>query len=339
MIGVAPQRAGWARAATLSLLIHAAAAGALIWQPDWRPTQPPAPPGQMRLELSVPTPHPQSEAPILSPVSTPLLTPSEPGTARPGISDTASILPLQGDAILHPQPVATAPAGDPAPRPDAFRTPEARDMGSDAPAADPRLGELFNRIRAQLAQSCLLALPALLEGERIQLGILAADDRRIAQLMRDLTAGLDSPVSESAVLLDRRQCPALDFARLDPRYPLPGLGLQIESQEVASGDNLRGQISGGAGLDNSLLLIDDNGVVHDLRRFQLASAGVTRFDVPLARSGPARDTHQLLLAIASPARPQAIAANAGHSAEDFFARLAREIGPDTRIGIASLYLR
>ena len=339
MIGIAPARAGWARAAALSVLIHAAVTAAPIWQPGWNRAQSPQAPVQMRLDLSALTPHSGSEAPILSSVSTPLLTPAEAEPARPDMPDipgTAVIQPLEPDAILRSHPIATAaPGGSAGPEAAAPQTPAT----DPSVPADPRLTELFQRIRAQLAQSCLLALPAVLEGEHIQLGILAADDRRIADLMRELTAGLDSPVSENAVLLDRRQCPALDFARLDPRYPLPGLGLQIESQDVVSGGNLRGQISGGGGLDNSLLLIDDNGVVHDLRRFQLASAGVTRFDVPLARSGPARDTHQLLLAIASPSRPPAIAANAGRSAQDFFARLARDIGPDMRIGITSLYLR
>src|SRR5690606_38308473 len=118
---------------------------------------------------------------------------------------------------------------------------------SDAADTDPRLVELFDRIRSLLTQPCLLALPALREDKQIQLGVLAASDREISQLMDRLTSGLTTQVTEAAVLLDQRQCPGLAFARRDPRYPVLGLVIQLESQDVASGASLQGQISGGTG--------------------------------------------------------------------------------------------
>ena len=88
--------------------------------------------------------------------------------------------------------------------------------------------------------------------------------------------------------------------------------------------------------------MDDRDTKGDLYEYMLgkiASAGQTHFDVPLARSGPARDTHQLVMAIASPSRPRAVNAHAGELAEDFFDRLASEMAADTRIGIGSVYVR
>lgn len=343
MIGAPQARLGWAQAAALSLLLHGAAAAALVWQPDWHRADPiPDAPAQLQLDLSA-LAATQPDAPTLTPVTTPelgpdpaseTLTPESPASEAPANDATELLTPLLTDpplALVNTLPEAGG-AGAAQPAPD----PEPAESGGPA---DPRIAELFDRIRGRLSESCLLALPALLGEDQIQLGVLAADDRQIAGLMRELTRGLETEITEAAVLLDRRQCPALDFARRDPRYPVLGLGLQLEAQDIASGGNLRGRISGGAGLYTTLLLIDDNGVVHDLRRFQIASAGVTRFDVPLARSGAARDTHQLVLAIASPARPETVGTHAGELAEDFFDQLARDIAADARIGIGSVYVR
>ncbi|WP_148043643.1 hypothetical protein [Paracoccus methylarcula] len=211
-------------------------------------------------------------------------------------------------------------------------------MGGTAPT-DPRLVELFDRIRSLLTEPCLLALPALRGDDAIQLGVLAANDRKISRLMDDLTKGLATEVTEAAVLLDRRQCPGLAFARQDPLYPVFGLGIQLESQQVASGASLRGQISGGTGWYNTLLLIDDNGVVHDLRRFLIRSADRIRFDAPVARAGAARDTHQLIVAVATPRRPETVSRLSGQLAEPFFEALGREIGEDAMVGVSSVYIR
>ncbi len=337
MIGAAPARLGWAQAVALSLLLHGAGTAALVWRPDWqRGDAAPGAPVRLELDLSALTSATRPEAPTLTPVTaadaaSETLTPAQPAPVSPDIG-AELLTPLLSQPSL---PLVDSLS----PRPGAApQTPEA--PLPDSGPADPRIAELFDRIRGRLGESCLLALPALLGEDQIQLGVLAADDRRISGLLRELTQGLETEITESAVLLDPRQCPALDFVRRDPRYPLPGLGLQIEAQDIASGGNLRGRISGAAGLYTTLLLIDDNGVVHDLRRFQIASAGTTQFEVPLARSGGARDTHQLVLAIASPFRPETVATHAGELAEAFFARLSREAATaDTRIGIGSVYVR
>ena len=340
MIGASQAQRGWAAAGALSVLLHGAAAVALVWQPQW-PWPAPARDQPVSLQLDLTSlPTAAVDAPTLTPVETavadatggetlaPVSQPDQPAPDSPSavLSPLLSDPPLATVQTLPDMPGDIA-AGGPGPAPQ------------DSAPADPRISQLFDRIRGRLSESCLLALPAMLGEDQIQLGVLAADDRRISGLMDELTQDLDAQIVESAVLLDRRQCPALDFARRDPRYPVLGLGLQLDSQDVASGGNLRGSVAGAAGMYTTLLLIDDNGVVHDMRRFQIASVGQTHFDVPLARSGPARDTHQLVMAIASPSRPRAVNAHAGELAEDFFDRLASEMAADTRIGIGSVYVR
>ncbi|SEH58242.1 hypothetical protein SAMN04488075_0193 [Paracoccus alkenifer] len=348
MIGAAPARPGWAQALAVSLLLHGAGGAAVVWRPDWqRHEAAPGAPVRLELDLSALNPTARPDAPTLTPVTaadagseTLAPVPPAPVPPAPVSPDLGAALPTP---LLPDIPLVDSRAASEsstAPAPDAPETAPAPDAAPGTAPTDPRLAELFDRIRGRLGESCLLALPALLGEDQIQLGVLAADDRRVAGLMRELTRGLDTGIVEAAVLLDPRQCPALDFIRRDPRYPLPGLGLQIETPDIASGDSLRGRLSGTAGLYTTLLLVDDNGVVHDLRRFQIAAAGATRFEVPLARSGGARDTHQLVLAIASAVRPDTVATHAGETAAEFFDRLSRDPATaDARLGIGSIYVR
>ena len=336
MIGRASTRLGWTQATALSLLLHGAGIATVVGWPEWqRSTPAPETSARLELDLSALTTTTQPEAPTLTPVTateTPSesLPPAQPVSVStpPGTELFIPLLPDPKLTLVDPLPLMDGPA-----------LPETAASGGVTPAS-PGMAELLDRIRGRLDETCLLALPALRDDDQIHLGVLAADDRRVSGLLRELTQGLGAEVTETAVLLDRRQCPALDFIRRDPRYPLPGLGLQIETQDIASGGNLRGRILGAGGAYTTLLLIDDNGVVHDLRRFQIASVGTTQFEVPLARTGGARDTHQLLLAIASPLRPDTISTHEGDLAEVFFDRLSRDRATaDARFGIGSVYVR
>ena len=326
---------GWVIATAISVSVHAAAAGALVWQPSWQwnwQEPPPTPPAEIQLTaLSLPGHDPEGE--VLSPVTSAVPAPElGPETAQPPqeqLDPGPQSAPLLQNTAL---PMASGGVAPPPPLPE-VAAPE------DAAETDPRLVELFQRIKTNLTDSCLLALPALAQDGQIRLNLLAADDGPVPTLLRDLTQGLETEVTGQAMLLDPRQCPALAFARRDPRYPVFPLAVQLQSQDVAAGDSLRGTITGGAGRYVTLLMIDDNGATHDLRRFLINSGGRISFDVPVARDGQARDTHQLILAVATAARPSTISNASGDLAQDFFDQLAREIGTDGLIGVASAYIR
>lgn len=335
MIGAKPQKGLWSLAGTLSLALHVVVLTAVIWRPSF-PFSADAPPAAMQIDVSALQAAPDISAPVLTTEATPgpdlamvqpAASPPQPAVEQPQI--LTSLLEQPRDLRApHPKAESTQP-----PAPD---TPPGPDHQAEA---DPRLVELFQRIRNQLTQPCLLALPVLRGQDELELGVLAASDRQISALMRDLTAGLSTPVTQAAALIDQRQCPAISFARNDARYPVLGLGFQLEAQDIASGSALRGRISGSAGHYTTLLLIDDNGTVHDLRRFLMSSAGTTSFDIPVARMGAARDTNQILLALATPGRPQTVTRRAGELADPFFTALQAELGPETLIGITSIYVR
>lgn len=336
MIGARSWGRGWLIASGLSVMLHSAAVAALIWQPDRPAARPETPLGELRLEIAGPAitdPSQDNEAGT-APILTSLAEPQTDPDAAP-FSSSESLL----STILPGADLATSRSAileDQAGPPETVFLP-ATDTSVAPP--DPRISALFERIRSRLAEPCLLALPVRSGDDQIQLNVMAAEDRKISLLMRDLTQDIDFEITEQAVLLDRRQCPALDFARRDPGYPLPGIALQLDAQDISSGGNLGGRITGAAGYHITFLLIDDNGTVHDLRRFLIGSAAGSRFDIPIARDGQARDTHQLLLAIATTDRLQNVSRHNGELAEDFLANIAQETGSQPRIGIATVYLR
>lgn len=340
MIGQTPAPRGWAIAAALSLAVHGAAAGALLWRPTLAGHVQATPQQIQVTALPLPSLSPQAEVlqPITAPAPPPRKTEVEPLPEAPAGAEAA---PSGASPVLSSNALPTAmPEAPPEPPPEPLaEAAPAATAGTASPEADPRLMALFQRIRQRLTAPCLLALPALDARGGIRLNLLAADDAQIPGLLRDLTQDQDTGVEGQAVLLDRRQCPALAFARRDARYPVFPLGISLESQDVASGQNLRGTISGAGGRQVTLLLVDDNGVTHDLRRFLVSNGGEIRFDLPIARDGAGRDTHQLLLAVATPRRPRTIDAAAGELAEVFFDRLSREIGPESLVGVSSVYVR
>lgn len=198
---------------------------------------------------------------------------------------------------------------------------------------------LVDRIRSQLTDACLLALPIMRGEDELTLSLLSDSDRNASALTDQLVAGIEGDIGRETLLLDPRQCPAVAFARRDTRYPVFALGLQLDAQSVASGNSLRGQISNGTGYVQTLLMVDENGAVHDLRRFLLSSARGTRFDIPVARMRQPRDTRQLLIALATPQRLNTVTARAGDAAGPFFDALFAEVGQNALIGIASFDVR
>lgn len=347
------RRGQWLQALVVSLVLHGAAIAGLVYDgvplPDLGGDD--APP-----RLTVETLTPQGPAPAmqdgsdvvepvapaqpLTPVSPPEVLTATPAPDLPqGGNDWQAPVVTTGAAQWA---VTTAAMPELVPQDPAMLPPDAPTESADdsgGPPLDPRLAGLIARIRDQFDTPCLLALPLLIGEDEVQLSVLAADDRQIGDFLRDITADLDQDIPDRSILLDRRQCPGLTFARRARDYPVFGLSIQLDSADIASGGALTGRIGNGAGHYNTLLLVDDNGVVQDLRRFLTVQGGEVSFDVPLARVGSARDTNQLLIAIATRDRIQSVTANAGRLAADFFPALIAELGDSALIGVGSVYVR
>ncbi len=321
-------------------------------------TEPPAP------EPALPEPEPEPEpepapsettAPPPEVTDNPLL--AEEGEAGAGTGTGAAGAALEPAPVAEPEP-GPLPEPEPEPAPQPIPEPAAPTSGPTAPRvlAEPlvvpppppanagAVQRLVARIRAELGDSCLVALPQTGAGRAPRVVLVSDRDRSMMQyaaaVLPDPDAPEAPPFGQRAVLVDPRQCPAVNFLRARAEYPAFGLSLGLVSPEVMSGGRLIGSIEGVTpGAYTALLLVDDNGVVQDLRRFIRFSGGKAEFDVPVSRDGDPRDTSQILIALAAPSRPATITNLAGRLAEEFFPALAKDLPANASLAVLPFDLR
>lgn len=349
MIGTTVERRqDWGLAAGLSVALHLGiAAYALGLFPSVAPRAvPPAPlpdiqitsltldPGGNEVDGGTEAPDVAVLPAIADPPDAPV-----PTIPAQGLTPTPTTLEPVGPQVLTPLapgqiaalPTVTPPGATVPPAPaDAPTAPEGVIPGSPQEQA---LADMLRRIRAHVGDACVLALPQRQEDGGLGMTVLSDSDRGIAAMVDEVTQGLGADVQTRSVLVDPRQCAAVAFLRARPTYPAFGLALGSETAQVPSGGRLRGEVRNMANQSLSLFLVDSNGVVQDMRRFMTFTGGRATFDIPVRNAGPARDTGQLLIAVATPGRPSSIAANIDRLAEEFFPPVAAEVGQDAMVGV------
>lgn len=314
-------------------------------------------------EVIAATPTGQVEAEdfaALVPVTPP--TPGDSSTGPETVSPTAQpIEPVTaappGDSVDTLDPVTAAPASDAL---DPTTTsPDA--TGTDAIAATPvdpapprvtrrmrappserdlAIGDLIQRIRAKTEDNCVIALPRRDGEDGIGLALLAAEDGAMGRFASEvLVRPEDEEIRQTRTLLDERQCAALTFIAKNRDYPATRIGMRLDNAEVASGNRVSGVMRGVGDRNLGLFLVDNNGVVQDLDRFTATSGEFVRFDVPVTRVGPLRDTKQLLIAIASAEPLSTLKDRSGQSADAFFADLSAELSRQAALAIVAFDVR
>ncbi|WP_308917900.1 hypothetical protein [Jannaschia sp. LMIT008] len=293
------------------------------------------------------------EAATVAAAASPAASPTAPSVS--GIAERTTADAVQPDP-LTPDPgtnlqtagVATATSVAPADGTEVGTLPPAGGAMLDAgtgtasgPPPDADLQALVERIRAALDRPCLVALPRpAAQGGAVPVTILSDDAAAADAFAADAFADLARPVEAQPVAVDARQCPALNTVRAQQEYPVFALNLQVDATNLTSGQTLSGAIEGaGAGAYTTLVLVDDNGVVQDLQRFLRFTGGRATFAIPVTRDGPARPTALLLIAMATPVRPDALARLDGRSAEDVFPALEDDLDDAARIAVAAFSLQ
>lgn len=292
------------------------------------PTSVAASPGGDAAALGTVTPEPGAPGTTAAPARI-AAAPADPGgevvvAALPG-GPTAAPAAL-GGSVAAPAAPSGAPQAVAAP-------PPAAGAGSDTGAAPPLSQQdraLLDLIVAvseiQRDRRCVVALPRRLAGDQVGLLMAAAEEAAMSDFLADMTRLFPDfvPTQIQRVLVDGRQCAALDFVSANADYPGARLGLQVQDRVLNSGEVLRGFVVGDAALDRAVVIVDDNGVLHDLSRFQREVpevADATRFDAPLTRRSGTRETRLLLIALAAPDGLEALRQQDGRLAAEVFPTL------------------
>lgn len=245
-------------------------------------------------------------APSAAPAPT---APLAPVTAT-GIAPVAAVAPR---VTRPPRPSPAVPTVAPPPPP---------------PPGSPQaiVNELVAKIRTRVADPCLVATPQTAASGAPELAILSSSETAISDFATAVLADIAPPPGQRSILIDDRQCAALDYLRENPSYPGFRLTAGLVTDQLTGQANLQGAIGRAGGNYVSLLLVDDNGVVQVLNTYLSFAGGEARFDAPLRRDGNPRDTKQLLIAVASDTRPQTLDTQNGQEADVFFDALRAELG-------------
>lgn len=263
---------------------------------------------------------------------------SAPVIAEQAPEPIAAIAPVTETvaAVTSLPPVAPPPAGTDAPASVSVASLQDPEVSQGPPS---QVDEFILRIRSQLALPCIVATPRRDADGAVTLEMLAANENDVTAFATQLLDGVTDPPNRRNVLIDPRQCPALNFIREGSRYPTFPLGIAVEADVIESGGRLVGALQGAQGRFVTLIVVDDNGVVQDLAPFLSFSGDTVRFDVPMTRFGASRDTQALLIAAATAGRPAALDTHVGLLAEDFFPALRQSVDRNAPLAMIPFSLR
>lgn len=255
----------------------------------------------------------------------PIATAPAPGDV--GTAVTPAVAPPTVAAAIAPQSQSDALVGREVPPAPSL---DARDLA---------LADLIGRIRDAEADPCLLTIPRRSGEDGIGLAMLAASDGAMAAFSDTVLTEDDAGIVQTRTLVDERQCPALAFFQLNRDYPASRLGIRLDAPSIGSGQSLTGLMRGIADRDFMLMLIDNNGVVQDLTRFASVNGDFARFEVPMTRVGPSRDTAPILIAIASRQTLDPLRERMGRMAEEVLSGLPDALSTQAALALTSFDLR
>lgn len=288
------------------------------------PQEAPAAPAPQRMEAARPlstTPAAAGPAPSARPQSSAdslrraMLPPTE-DTLERALRDRPRTFLSDRRAAARPDAPPGPGGGLQAPAPEVLTAPD-----------QPLYAEILDYLRALPDIPCFAALPALDTAGQLRLEVFGPAQTGLEAFRAGLEeeTGLVPGMVLRAVT--QGQCETLDFIRRNRDYPAFSLYLSLSERRLASGSQVEGAIHMAGPRALTLLLVDNAGRVQSLDRFLRPSAdGRAGFTVPMTLQGPAVETWQLLMAIATDSPLEVTQSLSGaQEAAPVFARLRAEI--------------
>lgn len=125
------------------------------------------------------------------------------------------------------------------------------------------------------------------------------------------------------------QCAAADFLRRFPNDPGETPKLSIERHDLTTADPMRGNVTAAEGARTYLLLVDHEGLVHNLDARLERSGNTARFDIPLGFGSAAppgsKPSPQILIAIAGKDRLETMGFTGTPEASEILPKISDEV--------------
>ena len=199
--------------------------------------------------------------------------------------------------------------------------------GESNAADQPLFVGVLEHLRSLPDIPCFAALPTLDRSGQLLFEVFGPAQTGLEAFRASLESEAGQVSGMVLRTVTQGQCETLDFIRRNRAYPAFSLYLTMAERRVPRGDQVLGQIHMSTARTPGLLLIDNAGRVQSLARFLSPDDDLTAsFRVPMTLQGPAVETWQLLLAVATDSPLRTIETlTTPQDAASFFARLRAEI--------------
>lgn len=290
---------------------------------------PPAAPEPLATEVDS-TPQ---EAPASAPAPAPAPPPAQPAEARPEAAgaDPPPLLPAPSQSRTD---VAARPA-----QPELVPTTPA--VTTPAPGGPvPRITEITRYIDEYSGGDCFFLNPVEVSANAAQVeGYGAATQPFVAfdEAFRQVN-GFEAQISLRQVT--GAQCPLVTFLRQTGPWRGEPPRLDIAAFSLRSGETLSGTVAGTEGREVTVLLVSDDGYVHNLASFLKKDAEALSFNLRVERTSGTGARPQVVLALASPTPLATLAGGKTLNAATLFPLLFAEIDrTGQKVGVAAKYFR
>jgi class 3 adenylate cyclase len=259
------------------------------------------------------------------------LFPTEPSNVDPLqelLAEEAPAPQVQQQAIDATPPPAAPPAvpantpvQPPAPVQPALPAtlPVQQEIG---PAEPPRVAELKSYISGYDGGACFFASPQDVTPQSASIEAFASSIPAVQTLDETFRAANGFEAQIGLRQVTPAQCAAIDFLRGASTEVT--LDMQVGSQTVQAGQTLTGSLSNAGDRSAAILLVADDGTVHDISDTIRRSSGGLSFEVSLNSSGASEVKPLLLMALATDKPLITLAARTLPPASQLFPILAEE---------------
>lgn len=295
-------------------------------------TQPPAPPAASATADRAPAaePPPRETAAAVPPIRPPPA--AEPPRER---EDTSSrpVATRSTAAALDPPGIAPvlAPVLAPALSPTLAPAP--------AGPASPTMEQVAAYIRGYRGGPCFFLNPASVSQREAAVEAYGTAPQPFAAFDAAFTKTLGFEARIQLRQIESAQCPVVELmVQQAQAKPANVPRLLLEHDRIRSGEELRGRVDLPDDRTLRLLLVDGDGLVHDLAPYLKRNGRQASFAVRLETPAPQRGRPQLLVAIASPSPPAAL--GEGARSDGVFRAIGQEAErAGSGLGLAVRYLK
>ena len=241
--------------------------------------------------------------------------PSIPITVRPIEAQQASKAPVKKLAMLQPIPIP--------------------------PAVAPRetLHDKFVKlVRNYDGGSCFFAMPVDVEGVKLAIESFSSRNEPMLQLQKAIGFNLGADVNMGTRKITESQCPAIGFIDAMLKSRTPELKVGLHNTSISNGSQISGNIGGIRLPWIKLLLVDDDGMVHDISSYGSMAGGDLRFSAPVTITAMGKSRYQLVIAIAASKELRILNLPEPVSSNNLFEsalRKANELNAEIAIGISA----